>query len=63
LQNAESRKNFQGLEVRGLVNWSSRILEDEDYHRGQKLCDIVSAHSVVELELSVKQCPTSVTQR
>jgi len=34
-------ENFQGLKVRGwgqgLVNWSSRILEDEDFRRGQQL--------------------------
>jgi len=36
-------ENFQGLKVRGrgqgqgLVNWSSRILEDEDFCRGQQL--------------------------
>ena len=37
-------ENFQGLKVRGrglgqrLVNWSSRILVDEDFRRGQQLC-------------------------
>jgi len=35
-------ENFQGLKVRGrgqgLLNWSSRILEDEDFPRGQQLC-------------------------
>jgi len=33
-------ENFQGLKVRGrrLVNWSSRILEDEYFRRGQQLC-------------------------
>jgi len=36
-------ENFQGLKVRGrgrgqgLVNWSSRILEDDDFPRGQQL--------------------------
>jgi len=40
-------ENFQGLKVRGrgrgqgLVNWSSRILEDEDFCRGRQLCIIV----------------------
>jgi len=35
-------ENFQGLKVRGrgqvLVNWPSRILEDDDFRRGQQLC-------------------------
>jgi len=37
-------ENFQGLKVRGqgLVNWSSRILEDEDFCRGQQLWGIPS---------------------
>jgi len=36
-------ENFPGLKVReqgrgqGLLNWSSRILEDEDFPRGQQL--------------------------
>jgi len=32
-------EDFQGLKVRGrgLVNWFSRILEDEDFRRGQQL--------------------------
>jgi len=37
-------ENFQGLELRGrgqgqgLENWSSRILEDKDFPRGQQQC-------------------------
>ena len=34
-------ENFQGLKVRGrgqgLVNWSTRILDEEDFRRGQQL--------------------------
>ena len=40
LQNAKSLKIFKDFVVQGqgLVNWSSRILEDKDFPRGLQHC-------------------------
>ena len=50
-------ENFQGLKVRGrgrgqgLLNWSSRILEDEHFPRGQQLCLSVTALKAVYIHI------------
>jgi len=67
-------ENFQGLKVRvrgqglgvrggqGLVNWSSRILKDEDFRRGQQLWSRGALNSTHSLILTLAVTIASIDQ-